>query len=208
MKTRRTPLQRAAVVSEIETWIREHPGATYTELALGIGIHSEDARKLTPRRVRHLVSDLEAEAKNRGGYQTIWTNDKILHALREAASGATVLSGGRYAELVANETVAGPTLPRVIQVFGSWANACALAGLEIGHTPRDDYARLWTEDQLVGFMAEFLLESDSASIEEYAKWSNADSEINRPSAGTIRNQVGQWNDVKARALRELRRRWV
>ena len=57
-------------------------------------------------------------------------------------------------------------------------------------------------------MAEFLLESDSASIEEYAKWSNANPAVNRPSAGTIRNQAGQWNDVKARALRELRRRWA
>ena len=208
MKARRTPQQRAAVVAEIEAWLREHPGATYTELALGIGIHSEDARKLTPRKVRHLVSDLEAEAKNRGGYQTIWTNEKILHALREAAQGSVVLSGGRYAELVADGTVSGPTLPRVIQVFGSWANACALAGLEIGHTPRDEYQRLWSEEDLVALMAEFLLATDSASMETYAVWSNADPSVNRPSAGTIRNQAGQWNDVKARALRDLRRRWA
>lgn len=208
MKTRRTPQQRAAVVSEIESWLREHPGATYTELALGVGIHSEDARKLVPRRVRHLITDLESETKNRGGYATIWTDDRILQALRDAAKGEAVLSGGRYAERVAAGEVEGPTLPRVIQVFGSWANACALAGLSIGHTPRDEYIRNWTEDELVGFMAEFLLGSDSASIESYAKWSTSDEGVKRPSAGTIRNQVGQWNDAKSRALRELRRRWA
>ena len=57
-------------------------------------------------------------------------------------------------------------------------------------------------------MADFLLASDSASIESYAKWSVSDPVTKRPSAGTIRNQVGQWNDVKARALRELRRSWA
>ena len=208
MKTRRTPEQRQAVVDLICSWLRQFPGATYNELALGFGVHVEDVRRLTPRRVRHLVTDLESETKNRGGYQTIWTNDKILQALRDAAHGEPVLSGGRYADLIAAGTVQGPTLPRVIQVFGSWANACALAGLEIGHTPRDDYARSWSESELVGFMAEFLLETESASIESFAKWSNADPNVNRPSAGTIRNQVGQWNDVKSRALRELRRRWA
>ncbi len=208
MRARRSPEQRRIVVEQIESWLRDYPGATYTELALGIGIHTEDARKLTTRRVRHLVTDLESETKNRGGYQTIWTNDKILQALREAANGSEMLSGGHYADLVAEGAIQGPTLPRVIQVFGSWANACALAGLSIGHTPRDDYSRSWTEDELVHFMAEFLIASDSASIESYAKWSASDPATKRPSAGTIRNQAGQWNDVKARALRELRRSWA
>ena len=118
MKARRSPEQRRIVVEQIEAWLREHPGATYTELALGIGIHTEDARKLTTRRVRHLVTDLESEIKNRGGYQTIWTNDKILQALREAAGGSEMLSGGHYADLVAEGAVQGPTLPRVMMSHG------------------------------------------------------------------------------------------
>ena len=63
-----------------------------------------------------------------------------------------------------------------------------------------------TEEELVQILAEFLLTSESHSVDAFDLWCRLDE--GRPSSGTIRNQVGSWSSAKREALIALRDTWL
>ena len=92
-----------------------------------------------------------------------------------------------------------------MQIFGSWSNACELAGVESLAPVRTSYDRIWTESDLWEYLMDFLLSSqNSNSVENYDNWAR-EKPGDRPSSGTLRNYLGQWNEIMSVALLNLRK---
>jgi hypothetical protein len=73
--------------------------------------------------------------------------------------------------------------------------------VESGVSLVESYESRWTDDDLLGFVAAYLLRSDSqGTFRGYDEWAKQ-AEYDAPSAGTIRKRLGSWNDVKKQALR-------
>lgn len=128
--------------------------------------------------------------------------DLVLEDIREAARrNAGVLSGNAYDRLRGPESLSAV---RVMQLFGTWNEACAAAGVDPGEALRTVYDRTWTPDELIGWVVAFYDTFPArGSYRVLDAWLRI--QPGAPSAQTIRNQCGltKWSKIAARAL-ELR----
>jgi hypothetical protein len=90
--------------------------------------------------------------------------------------------------------------------FGTWAQACAKAGVE-SHRTNINYTKKWSEREQTDFVVQFL-ESDlpGSSMANYEEWKEK-SNPHAPSSQLLRNTFGGWLEVIATALQELRGKW-
>jgi hypothetical protein len=129
-----------------------------------------------------------------------WTEDDCIEVLKLAATFAFPLTVLEYRKLIASDSISGPTLPIFYSRFGSWADACAAAGVETGNALRE-YDSTWSDSDLVRIVRQFLWESrdTSWSIQNYDDW-RARHESQLPSAGLLRNRLGTWSEIRVLAL--------
>jgi len=138
------------------------------------------------------------------------TRDRARAALQAASLMAKPLSHQAYTELIKSGRVKGPSVARIVQLFGSWTDACNLVGIESGQALRNNYSRTWNEQQLLAFVERFLREPEyrgaSHQFDEWRKTVNGIEKV--PSLGTVRNMVGgTWNDIRTTTLRHMRAQW-
>lgn len=201
----------------IASWVKSHPGCTYVEIAAEFNIEKSSVARLVPPTCARLILLQEMNPRKSENYAT-YTHDDILGALRQAFtlrnpsnsmySSSTVrpLTGPSYNRYRINGEVHGPSIPRILQIFGSWRSACERAGVPSEEPVRIDYERRWTDDDLIDQVAAFLLASDSGSHTSFDDWCRPDS--SRASSGTVRNQLQlSWSKVKQEALLRLRSSW-
>lgn len=201
----------------IEMWVRDHPGCTPKEIAEAFDLREETLDGFVPRVVTHLILgprfdepafDTQLRAKSKA---------RILHTIRRAAeiselkptnssSDVPFLTGPRYSSLLREGLIDGPTLSRILQVFGTWRNACESAGVLCDEPVHEVYERRWGRLEKSQFVAEFLVSEGHKGISKYDEWARRDNA--RPSFGTIRNEFGGWKAAHEEALRLLRTRWV
>ena len=87
-----------------------------------------------------------------------------------------------------------PTIAVFITRFGSWENACKLAGMKAGRG-RSSYDRMHTKLQLLEFVEKYLSESNSnGSAKGYDDWQK--NHPFAPSLALLRQRLGKWNDIK------------
>jgi len=210
--TKRSLAQREDLIAD---WVKSHPGVTIDEIAAATGLDGLQTRDI-PKNVAHLVLGARS-AKQWTTAQ--YSKETILTAIRQAFEIRNPLSsmyseeprlpvsGPYYEKLRRSGQVDGPSDVRIIQVFGSWTAACKLAGVPSPPAARAEYTRRWTDEELVGFVATFLLVSNSSAIDTFDSWSREDEA--RPSSGTIRLQLRlTWSEAKDTALLMLRRQWT
>lgn len=90
----------------------------------------------------------------------------------------------------------------MLQRFGTWRDACALAGVTPGEPWRRTYTRRWTREDMVTWVALYL--ADPSSRGTYAGYDQfARDNEGAPGAQTVRNAIGSWATIKAEALRML-----
>lgn len=172
------------------------PGMTDSEVEERTGLDFATIKIYVPSHAGRLVIlDSDQRSKKSGV-----TNDEIIQTLKLASTYHFPLTGKKYDALIASGEISGVSKMRIMQRFGSWTEACRLAGVESGEPLRQDYKRTWSHNDLVEFVVEYL--SDPTSTGQRADWRRWLAEDStRPSEGTMRNQLGEWPDIKHDVLR-------
>ena len=204
-----------AIREKVREWVRAHPGCSLEEVAAELKLKRVDKSEL-PSDVTHLIIDLLP--------QNYWapvkySEEATLAALRQSfeirnplssmygESSRLSVSGPYYDKLRRSGQIDGPSSERIIQVFGSWTAACKAAGVPSPPAIRAEYTRRWSDEELVGYVAEFLTASSSAAMDSFELWCR--EEDSRPSPGTVRLQLRlSWSEAKGAALLKLRERWT
>ena len=167
---------------------------TVAEVVEATGIDARDVAKFWPQEVAHL------RLHTTGNYESRWSDDEILDAIREAALYEFPLTTHAYADLVLQGQVNGPSMPRIWQRFGSWTAACEAAGVVAGQTMRPNYESRWSDDDLLQIVRRYLLDPNSPnSAHRFDEWKRTCAP-DGPSFQTLRNRFGTWTEVKRRAL--------
>jgi hypothetical protein len=174
------------------------PGISLTELQSLTSIEIRKIGKLIDPRLRRFV-----QPKRRSGSNSM-SDEQILEAIRDAATWEYPLSGTEFDRLVENGIIDCVSRVRIMQIFGTWLNACDLAGVEGLQPVRSSYDRNWSPNDLWEYLVDFLLSEQSAnSVGNYDTWAR-EKPGDRPSSGTLRNYLGQWSEVLGTAMEMLR----
>lgn len=192
----------AAALEEIKHFILSHKGIRASELFVNFPT-------LNPEQVREIGSEIlkfvnfERESKT---YSTVWSDELILEAIREAGTYFFPLGRNDYESLIQSGEVDGPSGALVMLRFGTWAQACAKAGVE-SHRTNINYTKKWSELEQTDFVVQFL-ESNlpGSSMANYEEWKEK-ANPHAPSSQLLRNTFGGWLEVIATALQELRSKW-
>lgn len=103
------------------SWLEGHPGSTVDQAQAALGWTKPQLAKAMTDDARRLA------VRHRTGSSRRWSEDEILEALRQAwriaSATAKALTYAKYDHLVSTAEIQGPTAVRVLQVFGSWAEA-------------------------------------------------------------------------------------
>jgi hypothetical protein len=201
----------------ISEWIQEHPGCTPAEIALIFGVPENVIAGMIPRRSAHLVLNSRFEKAPKEMEARKNSKSRIIQAIRHAAtihdeetrphqSETLYLTGPRYTSLQKRGLIDGPTVPRILQVFGTWHNACDNSGVSCDEPVRETYVRRWSRTEMSRSVAEFLITEGHNGVSKYDKWARVDD--TRPGFMTIRNEFGGWKTAYEEALRLLRTNWV
>lgn len=184
------------VLTELVT---SQPGISGPEATEQLGWTDERLAAAMTNEVRRLIVRVRD-----GSSQRKYSTEKTLEAIRDAwlhvQHSVLALSHALYDELVRDKRVDGPRASRVIQVFGTWNEACAQAGVPSGLRPRRKYKSLWTDEEILAAVHRYLL--DPTSTGSYSGWDfwrrvNAPE---APSGQTLRNRFGSWTQAKSSAL--------
>jgi hypothetical protein len=209
-------LNQKKLVKAINSWIIEHPGCYLFEITDAFDISEVAIKKMIPETIRRLVLGGKNKKISKGSVK--YTREQALAALRMAyelrnplmgmysVTETRPLTGPFYDNSRKNGEIYGPSSQRILQVFGTWKEACEEAGVPSVDAPRDAYSLLWTDEQLIEQLAEFISTSKTSGVESFDKWCRLDN--TRSSAGTIRNQLGPWSDSYELALLHLRQKWA
>jgi hypothetical protein len=125
------------------------------------------------------------------------TDEQVLDDLRAAAARWPDgrLSLKRYEQTKPDGAI---TVSRVLQRYGSWRTACEAAGIEPGGSGRGSYSRAFSEEDCWAAVQDYLADPEAVgSYADFTRWTMTHAV---PSAQTVRNTLGAWNDVKAKAL--------
>jgi hypothetical protein len=215
-RTRTKPTKaevRAELTGRIADHLREHPGSTIEEVADALGAPVPDVT-LAARPVDWLVLQADELTEPSARVESdaiIATRDRARAALQAAHLLATPLSHQAYTTLIREGRVKGPSVARIVQLFGSWTAACNEVGVTSGEPLRSNYERTWTAEDLLTYVARFLMvpgyRGASHQFDIWRSTIKADERV--PSLGTVRNILGgSWNDIRRMTLRQMRAKWA
>jgi hypothetical protein len=215
-RTRSVPTkaeQRSELTRMITSFLDSHPGATMSEIAMAFDISIHDATSAS-RPVDWLIlgDDELTEPVDRPESPAIAaTRERARAALQAASLLVSPLSHQNYTGLIRDGRVKGPSVARIVQLFGSWTSACAQVGVASGEPLRKNYERTWSKDELLVFVQRFLRNHTyRGASHQFDVWrSTVNGTEKVPSLGTVRNIVGgTWSDIRTEALRRMRAAWV
>jgi hypothetical protein len=213
-RTKQTKAEvRSELTERISEFLNSHPGATLTEVSDALGAPLP-AITTAARPVEWLIlGDNELiEPTERVESQTISvTRERARGALQAANLMASPLTHNAYTALLRSGRIQGPSVARIVQLFGSWSAACSSVGVSSGEALRSNYERTWDEEQLFGFVERFLREpAHHGASHQFDLWrSTVNGTQKVPSLGTVRNILGgTWGDIRTATLRRMRAVWV
>ena len=168
---------------------------TFSDLAKELNIAESKLRQCISR-----IQYVYLKANQESPHARIWTDEQCIQSLRDAATFEFPLTVLKYRRLIESGTVKGPTVALFWHRFGSWVNACELAGVEFGEAQRE-YDRNFTDRELLRFVRWFMHQRSDGrwSIENFEKWSK-DPEISVPSTGLLRLRHVTWSQIRVLAL--------
>jgi AraC-like DNA-binding protein len=195
---------KALIAEKITRFLRTNPGLLQSELESQTGISLKTISRLISRNALRFVI---RESTSLRTPSRSMSDQQILDSIKYAATYQWPLTSTKYDELVGVGEIGGPKAQRIMQIFGSWTQACELAGVEPKASVRNFYDRRWSEQELEGFViAYFSEDSSTGSWQDFEGWLSQDD--SRPSGGTIRTRLGDgsWSDLKIQILRSERMR--
>jgi uncharacterized protein (DUF433 family) len=201
-------LLRSTTEQEISNWVKSHPGCTIEEIS---AISNEFNEEVIPKEVHHLILN---KSKTNTWTMSKFSKDEIVAALRQAAdilnsensSTRSPLTRSYFDKIVLERELRAPSSVRIMQMFGTWSEACSTAGVQSVKAFRSSYIRTWSDSELLDLLGLFLQTSKLVSTNEFDKWCGTDP--TKPGSGTLRNQIGLWSECKNLALLQLRATWI
>lgn len=176
-------------------------GAIYkSELAKELGVDEEHAIRVTPSKFNKYIIDKFPESV----FNLTWSKEDCLEALRKAGTYYFPLRQADYDHLISIGEVKGPSVAYMYLKLGKWSELCSEAGVESVAAVRSEYARTWSEEELLSFARRYFKEPEtSGTYGGYDSWRERQSD-HVPSGVLIRNVFGGWTTVKRKALEGLR----
>lgn len=155
------------------------------ELAADLGLKEHVVRKALGPKAKKLIKGPKEHKK-------YFSDDDLLEILRAAKEQVDgPLTSNKYQKLKI-----APTVAVFIARFGSWIEACRLAGVESGKAVRNNYTRVHSREDMLGFVASYLADPrTNGTAEGYEKWQRKVD--GAPSLSLIRQRIGKWNEIKA-----------
>ena len=214
-RARRGPTKaerRSEMTMQISRYLQDKPGVTLEELAHALNAPLTDVTAAA-RPVDWLIlgaDELVQPTVRIESDAIVASRDRARAALLAASLMAKPLSHQSYTALIREGRVKGPSVARIVQLFGSWTTACNEVGVTSGEPLRSNYERTWTEDDLLNYVERFLRDTTfRGASHQFDQWRATVNHSEKvPSLGTVRNIVGgTWNDIRTQALRRMRAKW-
>jgi hypothetical protein len=214
-RSRRGPTKaerRSEMTMQISRYLQDRPGVTLEEIANALNAPLTDVTAAA-RPVDWLIlgaDELVQPTVRIESDAIVASRDRARAALLAASLMAKPLSHQSYTALIREGRVKGPSVARIVQLFGSWTTACNEVGVTSGEPLRSNYERTWTEDDLLNYVERFLRDTTfRGASHQFDQWRATVNHAEKvPSLGTVRNIVGgTWNDIRTQALRRMRAKW-
>jgi hypothetical protein len=214
-RARRGPTKaerRSEMTMQISRYLQDKPGVTLEEIAHALNAPLTDVTAAA-RPVDWLIlgaDELVQPTVRIESDAIVASRDRARAALLAASLMAKPLSHQSYTALIREGRVKGPSVARIVQLFGSWTTACNEVGVTSGEPLRSNYERTWTEDDLLNYVERFLRDTTfRGASHQFDQWRATVNHTEKvPSLGTVRNIVGgTWNDIRTQALRRMRSKW-
>ena len=214
-RARRGPTKaerRSEMTMQISRYLQDKPGVTLEEIAEALNAPLTDVTAAA-RPVDWLIlgaDELVQPTVRVESDAIVASRDRARAALLAASLMAKPLSHQSYTALLREGRVKGPSVARIVQLFGSWTTACNEVGVTSGEPLRSNYERTWTEDDLLNYVERFLRDTAfRGASHQFDQWRATVNHSEKvPSLGTVRNIVGgTWNDIRSQALRRMRAKW-
>ena len=215
-RTRTKPTKaevRSELTERIGEYLTTHPGATLNEISTALAAPLP-AITTSARPVEWLIlgdDELTAPTELVESQTISVTRERARGALQAANLMASPLTHNAYTALLRSGRIQGPSVARIVQLFGSWSAACSSVGVSSGEALRSNYERTWDEEQLFGFVERFLREpAHHGASHQFDLWrSTVNGTQKVPSLGTVRNILGgTWGDIRTATLRRMRAAWA
>ena len=214
-RARRGPTKaerRSEMTQQIARYLQDKPGVTLEEIASALNAPLTEVTAAA-RPVDWLIlgsDELVQPAVRVESEAIIASRDRARAALLASSLMTKPLSHQNYTALLREGRVKGPSVARIVQLFGSWTAACNEVGVTSGEPLRTNYERTWTEDDLLNYVERFLRDNTfRGASHQFDQWRATVNHSEKvPSLGTVRNIVGgTWNDIRTQALRRMRAKW-
>ena len=169
------------------------PHKTIDDIAQELNVSAIELRRvLTPQESNLFARPIRAGSQK-------WSDQQIVEVLREAATLEFPLTVKAYSKLLEDGFLKGPSAARISQRFRSWQNACDLADVEAGTRTRPRDQSRWTDDDLYAAVILYLrLPQSTGAARDYDAWASDQDDV--PSMGTLRNRLGEWNQIRNTAI--------
>ncbi len=176
-------IRLAKYKKEIIEIVKNNPNFDRTKLANELEISATALKKFLGQEVKRLTIHQESKPKQ-------YSDSDLLNILRKSKPNKIgILTATEF-----RKNGGKPTIAVFIARFGSWANACNLAGMNPGKG-RNSYSRMHTKLQLLEFVEKYLNDSRSnGSAKGYDEWQK--NHPFAPSLALLRQRLGKWNDIK------------
>jgi DNA-binding transcriptional ArsR family regulator len=178
-------------------YVRAHPGLSIDDIGLRLDLSkSSVSRYLRGAKENQLV----VSRKNAPVIQ--YSDAQMAEALKTAFGELTDRSKGlsrkRYKEIMDGRDA--PAAATYIRRYGTWAEACRLAGITASKARRTNYVRDWSNDDIVDSVAEFINTTGVTSYHAYADWAR---ENGKPSGPLLVQRLHGWADARKLAIAKL-----
>jgi hypothetical protein len=172
------------------TIMRENPGCTRRQLSELSGLSEARMPGILGDEVRLLVQENKKDPT--------FSDEDIKQALiRGVQLAGEPLTATGYDAV--KDRFAGPSSVRVIQRYSTWSQACEQAGVVHGRPRRPKYQRRWTDEEMLEWVATYFQSAEfRGSYADFSQW--AKQTLGSPSAQSVRNRLGSWQQVKRDAL--------
>lgn len=179
--------------------INTRPGIKIDDLSALLMIESKYLYSVLNKNTKKFIYTDEKVNSNSSNF----TDDEILEALRLAEAFESPVNRNLYDDLVSRGLINGPGSQTVMKRFSTWNKACQLADVNYNESVRDSYETLWTKDEMLDYVIEFLMNrSFGVGINSYDEW-RIETLSNAPSGAHLRNNFDTWINAKNSALQKM-----
>jgi hypothetical protein len=202
---------------EVNTWVESHQGITVQEVVAAFQTSAEQVLGALTHYSRMLMLQLgenedeffllTGEESHHKSANITFSRESIIKSIQAASKIENPLTSSTYARLIDTKSIVGPSVPRILQIFGTWRRACEISEVDSVDPFRKTYEKNWTENDVLEWVIKFIRGTGRASYGEYEQWAQSNS--GAPSGSTVRNYMGNdWISVRREALRRCRLLWT